>query len=87
MNLEEIRNFAIDIDLKKVDPQKRHLIKCFKDMIIEQTGIVFDMEARIRKFNDNIANHLIGLEKQGIVFKVNKGKNEHVPKGAAVPKE
>lgn len=87
MNYEEIRKFAIDIDLKKVDPSKRHLIKCFRDMIIEQTGIIFDMENRAKKFKENIANHIFGLEKLGILFNLKESGHEQLSKGTKVAKE
>ena len=72
MNYEEILNFAINIDLQTVDQTKKVVIKCYKDMIIEQIGEIFKMDKRIKHFEDKITEHLLGLDKCGVKFKVEK---------------
>lgn len=70
MNYEEILKFAIGIDLTKCGSNDRVVIKCYKDMIIEQTQEIFKMEKRINHFKGKITEHLAGLEKMDIKFKV-----------------
>ena len=81
MNYEEIMKFAQEIDLQKVDSSKRVVVKCYRDMIIEQVGEIFKMEKRIDHFKGKITEHLIGLEKLDIIFKVKETNDKSLCQG------
>jgi len=79
MNLSEITKWAQTIDPMTVEEKKRHLVICYKDMIITNTGLITQLTNKIDKYMVDIQEHLEQLDRVGISLPSVKKEEEPVP--------